>query len=31
VFTNAEAAGAIEPFRLFPTLRSAVADFLAAD
>ena len=30
VFTKAEAAGAIEPFRLFPTLRSAVADFQAA-
>lgn len=31
VFKRAEAAGAIEPFRLFPTLRSAVADFQALD
>ena len=30
VFTKAEAAGAIKAFRLFPTLRSAVADFRAA-
>jgi SulP family sulfate permease len=28
VFRKAEAAGIIAPFRLFPTLRSAVADFL---
>ena len=28
VLKRAEAAGAIGPFRLFPTLRSAVADFL---
>ncbi|MEP7224742.1 MAG: hypothetical protein ABI783_07280, partial [Actinomycetota bacterium] len=27
VFKRAEAVGAIRPFRLFPTLRSAVADF----
>jgi MFS superfamily sulfate permease-like transporter len=31
VLSRAEKAGAIEPFRLFPTLRSAVADFLATD
>jgi high affinity sulfate transporter 1 len=31
VLSRAEAAGAIEPFRLFPTLRSAVADFLGQD
>ena len=31
VLARAEAAGAIEPFRLFPTLRSAVADFLGQD
>ena len=29
VLSKAEKAGAIEPFRLFPTLRSAVADFLS--
>lgn len=29
VLKRAESTGAIEPFRLFPTLRSAVADFLA--
>ena len=31
VFKRAEAAGAIESFRLFPTLRSAVADFETAN
>jgi high affinity sulfate transporter 1 len=31
VFKRAEAAGAIESFRLFPTLRSAVADFQTAN
>ena len=31
VLSKAEQARAIEPFRLFPTLRSAVADFLAVD
>jgi len=31
VLETAEAAGAIEPFRRFPTLRSAVDDFLAGD
>lgn len=31
VFKRAEAVGAIKPFRRFPTLRSAVADFLAVE
>jgi hypothetical protein len=30
VFTRAEATGAIRHFRRFPTLRSAVADYLAS-
>ena len=30
-FKRAEAVGAIRPFRRFPTLRSAVADYLGAD